>query len=339
MLRIHFSRDDVARTRVAPGADPVWELILSLHFFQARRPQRDPLLAGWRREVAAGLRHSGDGESVRLLFALNPPQGYFPDFLTPFESRAGLLPGLDAIRSTPTANLRRDLTLLAAGNRLPASASALARGDSGDAASVDRVDGGLPGAGHRSLLEPDRERGRGRSRSAGSGHAGRRRGRAVGQPPAGDALGRAGAGGAALSGQPGPLPRRPRVAAGAGVLLRAYPGHARRPRPAAGAGLPGRAARRAGPAGRAGPVPPGRAARPHPGPGARGGRRRLLDRRDRPPARHLGGRRQPAHRRAAQRQPAGQPPRRQHHAAHPDPAWAGRCWISRARGRCGGPRR
>jgi len=131
VLRIHFSRDDVARTRVAPGADPVWELILSLHFFQARRPQRDPLLAGWRREVVAGLRHSGDGESVRLLFALNPPQGYFPDFLTPFESRAGLLPGLDAIRSTPTANLRRDLTLLAAGTRLPSSASALARGDSG----------------------------------------------------------------------------------------------------------------------------------------------------------------------------------------------------------------
>lgn len=129
MLRIHFTRDDVARARVAPGADPVWELILSLHLFQARRADRDPLLAGWRRDVAAGLRHSDDGASVRLLFALNPPQGYFPDFLTPFESRAGLLPALDAIRSTPTANLRRDLNLLAKRNRLPATAAALARGD------------------------------------------------------------------------------------------------------------------------------------------------------------------------------------------------------------------
>ncbi|WP_239091154.1 ArsR/SmtB family transcription factor [Asanoa iriomotensis] len=67
---------------------------------------------------------------MRLLLALNPPQGYFPDFLTPFESRAGLLPALDAIRSTPAANLRRDLTLLAADNRLPASVSGVARGDS-----------------------------------------------------------------------------------------------------------------------------------------------------------------------------------------------------------------
>ncbi|WP_239127676.1 ArsR/SmtB family transcription factor [Asanoa siamensis] len=103
-------------------------MILSLHLFQARRPERDPLLAGWRRRVTDGLRHDprhGD----RLLFALNPPQGYFPDFLTPFESRAGLLPALDAIRATPAANLRRDLTLLAADNRLPTGAAALARGE------------------------------------------------------------------------------------------------------------------------------------------------------------------------------------------------------------------
>ncbi|MEV0713587.1 winged helix-turn-helix domain-containing protein [Asanoa sp. NPDC050611] len=129
VLRIHFTPDDVTRTRVAPGADPVWELILSLHLFQARRPERDPLLAGWRRDVAAGLRVNPDADSVRLLFALNPPQGYFPDFLTPFDSRAGLVPAFDAIRSTPAANLRRDLTLLAADNRLPPSVSALARGD------------------------------------------------------------------------------------------------------------------------------------------------------------------------------------------------------------------
>ncbi|MEV4533802.1 winged helix-turn-helix domain-containing protein [Asanoa sp. NPDC049518] len=123
-------------------------MILSLHLFQARRAERDPLLAGWRRDVAAGLRHSDDRDSVRLLFALNPPQGYFPDFLTPFESRAGLLPGLDAIRSTPTANLRRDLNRLASGNaagtsvanRLPVSVSDLARGD---VATLHRLTGSM----------------------------------------------------------------------------------------------------------------------------------------------------------------------------------------------------
>jgi DNA-binding transcriptional ArsR family regulator len=126
VLRIHFTRDDVVRTRVAPAADPVWELILSLHLFQAPPHERDPLLAGWRRTVVDGLSRS---RHHRLLFALNPPQGYFPDFLTPFESRDGLLPGLDAIRSTPIGTLRRDLTLLAADNRLPSGTAALARGE------------------------------------------------------------------------------------------------------------------------------------------------------------------------------------------------------------------
>lgn len=47
MLTIHFSREDILRTRVAPTADPVWELVLSLHLLQGRT--RDPLMAGWRR--------------------------------------------------------------------------------------------------------------------------------------------------------------------------------------------------------------------------------------------------------------------------------------------------
>ena len=34
MLTIHFSQEDILRTRVAPAADPVWELVLSLHLLQ-----------------------------------------------------------------------------------------------------------------------------------------------------------------------------------------------------------------------------------------------------------------------------------------------------------------
>ncbi|MFF0150525.1 winged helix-turn-helix domain-containing protein [Micromonospora sp. NPDC005203] len=127
MLKIHFSGEDILRTRVAPAADPVWELVLSLHALQSRN--RDPLTAHWRRSVSRGLRHDAASEQLRLLFALSPPRGYFPDFLTPYASVDGFEAGLDALRSTPTGMLQRDLSVLATENQLPPSAAALARGE------------------------------------------------------------------------------------------------------------------------------------------------------------------------------------------------------------------
>ncbi|HEY6593424.1 MAG TPA: transcriptional regulator [Asanoa sp.] len=129
MLRIFFSSDDIARTRVAATADPVWELILSLHLLQGR--SYDPVMAGWRRDVTDALRRERQANAgrLRLLFALNPPRGYFPDFLTPYASRDGLEAGLDAIRSTAVSRLNQDLTVLAADNVLPSSAASLARGE------------------------------------------------------------------------------------------------------------------------------------------------------------------------------------------------------------------
>ncbi|MFF4876471.1 winged helix-turn-helix domain-containing protein [Micromonospora sp. NPDC000668] len=127
MLKIHFSGEDILRTRVAPAADPVWESVLSLHVLQGRT--RDPLTSNWRRTVARHLRQDVASDQLRLLFALNPPRGYFPDFLTPYASVHGFGAGLDAVRSTPKEVLHRDLTVLASENPLPSSASALARGD------------------------------------------------------------------------------------------------------------------------------------------------------------------------------------------------------------------
>ncbi|MEU5907639.1 winged helix-turn-helix domain-containing protein [Micromonospora sp. NPDC047527] len=127
MLRIYFSGEDILRTRVAPTADPVWELVLSLHVLQGRN--RDPLTSMWRQAVTRDLRQDAASDQLRLLFALNPPRGYFPDFLTPYASVDGFEAGLDAVRSTPTPRLQRDLTVLAAATPLPASAAALARGD------------------------------------------------------------------------------------------------------------------------------------------------------------------------------------------------------------------
>ncbi|MET7708166.1 winged helix-turn-helix domain-containing protein [Micromonospora sp. NPDC005413] len=127
MLKIHFSGEDILRTRVAPAADPVWELVLSLHVLQGRN--RDPLTANWRRTVSRGLRQDAASDQLRLLFALNPPRGYFPDFLTPYASVDGFEAGLDALRRTPAELLHRDLSVLAAENQLPSSAAALARGE------------------------------------------------------------------------------------------------------------------------------------------------------------------------------------------------------------------
>ncbi|MFI5835988.1 ArsR/SmtB family transcription factor [Micromonospora sp. NPDC051300] len=127
MLKIIFSREDILRTRVAPAADPLWELVLSLHLLQGR--SRDPLSNTWRRGVARGLRTDTGAERYRLLLALNPPRGYFPDFLTPSASRDGLEAGLEAVRGTPLGMLRRDLTVLAAETPLPPSATTLAAGE------------------------------------------------------------------------------------------------------------------------------------------------------------------------------------------------------------------
>ncbi|MGK5522871.1 ArsR/SmtB family transcription factor [Micromonospora sp. URMC 107] len=127
MLKIYFSAEDILRTRVAPAADPVWELVLSLHLLPGRG--RDPLLAGWRRSVTRGLREGSGSAGLRLLLTLNPPRGYFPDFLTPYESVSGFEAGMEAVRNTPVTLLRRDVALFAANGSLPAGAAALARGE------------------------------------------------------------------------------------------------------------------------------------------------------------------------------------------------------------------
>jgi DNA-binding transcriptional ArsR family regulator len=111
MLRIAFNADDVARTKIAAAPDPLWELVLSLHML---RGQRGDLLFGpWRRSTAAAVRRAGLGARMRVLNALTPTFGYFPDFLNPAAALSGLEHGLEAIRSTPKAALRRDLSRLA----------------------------------------------------------------------------------------------------------------------------------------------------------------------------------------------------------------------------------
>ena len=70
MLRIHFTPDDLARTRLAPAPDPLWETVLSLHVLRTNRAE---LFHGdWRRSISAELRSRSMPPGLRMLFDLNP---------------------------------------------------------------------------------------------------------------------------------------------------------------------------------------------------------------------------------------------------------------------------
>ncbi|MEU2020632.1 helix-turn-helix domain-containing protein [Streptomyces sp. NPDC016469] len=126
MLRIHVSGWDLSRVRMASGPDALWETILSFHRLRDRRASA--LFGKWRTETRPRL--SGE---VRLLSAVIPQRGYFPDFLTPSQEDSdplGLDAGTEAVRATPPDRLRAEIGLL-----------------------------GDPGARHAARLEPLREGG------------------------------------------------------------------------------------------------------------------------------------------------------------------------------------
>ncbi|MCX5602367.1 helix-turn-helix domain-containing protein [Streptomyces phaeochromogenes] len=126
MLRVHFTADDIAHVRVAAAPDPLWEIVNS---FQALIREENALAFGeWRRIVRPRL-----GPADGLLASLLPPRGYFPDFLTPdLGGSLRLESAVDTVLGTPRADLRGDLTTLAASparpRPLPAEARTLAEG-------------------------------------------------------------------------------------------------------------------------------------------------------------------------------------------------------------------
>ncbi|MFD9871772.1 ArsR/SmtB family transcription factor [Streptomyces niveus] len=144
MLRIHFTGGDLGAVRTAAGPDPLWETILSFHRLRDRRGA--PAFGEWRTETRVRLK----GET-RLLGALVPRRGYFPDFLTPPEGRFGLSQGLQALRATPGEQVRTELALLGSGSpALPARIGALSEDDP---AELGRLADALR-AYHRAAVEP-----------------------------------------------------------------------------------------------------------------------------------------------------------------------------------------
>ncbi|MEU9089234.1 ArsR/SmtB family transcription factor [Streptomyces sp. NPDC087901] len=110
MLRIHVSGWDLSKVRMATGPDALWETILSFHRLRDRRAST--VFGKWRSETRPRLNNE-----VRLLSAVVPPRGYFPDFLTPSQEGAepmDFTTGMEALRDTPPERLQAELAVLGA---------------------------------------------------------------------------------------------------------------------------------------------------------------------------------------------------------------------------------
>lgn len=122
MLRIHFSGADLGRLRLAPGADPLWEAVLSQHVLtDGSSPSR---FASWRAKALSRVT-----PQMRALMRLAPPRGYTADFLTPTHGQGGLEAGLDLVRTKDPSLLRADLDLVAQQGGLTGWTGRLADGD------------------------------------------------------------------------------------------------------------------------------------------------------------------------------------------------------------------
>ncbi|MFD9795760.1 MarR family transcriptional regulator [Streptomyces sp. NPDC059070] len=97
-LRIHFTADDLARTRVAEGPRPMLELDIALRML--REPAHRARFDAWRRESSARLapRH-------RMALDLVPVRGWSLDLLLPVEP-GGTRELWEKVRATPPRQVR-----------------------------------------------------------------------------------------------------------------------------------------------------------------------------------------------------------------------------------------
>ncbi|MFW6691116.1 ArsR/SmtB family transcription factor [Streptomyces sp. MAR4 CNX-425] len=105
MWRIHFTAEDVARTRLADGPRPLVELNAAVRMLQGAT--RNVRLGSWRRDTLSRL-----PRQTRMLFDLIPLQEWGLDLLTP--AAAGSPEELlEQVRTSSRRRLRRELSALA----------------------------------------------------------------------------------------------------------------------------------------------------------------------------------------------------------------------------------
>jgi hypothetical protein len=128
MLRIHFTSDDLVRTRIVPAADPLWEVALSICRLAGRKGRT--VFGAWRDQARHNLAKADALAMVRRVLAplYQGTSLYMPDFLTPADAALGLDAGVDAVLSTPRPFLRQELDKLAGLARTPSWAWGLADG-------------------------------------------------------------------------------------------------------------------------------------------------------------------------------------------------------------------
>ncbi len=154
MLRVHFTAEDLARVQVAMELDPLWETVLGLQ--QLCTGRGAPVFRDWRRRTRDTVKRHQLTGAVRLLNALVPNTGYFPDFLTPARSAEGLGAGLDAIGGTPPDRLRLELRRLADGGALRRPVPPWLRDlAGGDHDRMDELTGAIRTV-HDLVIAPDR---------------------------------------------------------------------------------------------------------------------------------------------------------------------------------------
>ncbi|GAB1642933.1 ArsR/SmtB family transcription factor [Krasilnikovia sp. MM14-A1259] len=128
VLSIVFNAQDMARTKIQESADPMWELVFSVHRLQTKVGYLNHL--DWHRQVRHDIRAAGLAPLLRsTLLPLMPLSFYFPDFLTPSTGPGEIEEMIDTISDTPRVQIRRQMeTMIAEGTSLPAWTADLAAG-------------------------------------------------------------------------------------------------------------------------------------------------------------------------------------------------------------------
>lgn len=235
MLRMVFTADDLCRVRVARGAHPTWELILSINSLQ------DPHLPleyrGWRATLLTGARRAPARWRCLKAAAELVPAGNFPDFLTPALDETDVGAHFENILSQPKAALREDIVrTYARHRRVPRWARTVyADGSTRGVVHALREYSDLVLGPVRPVLERRVEADRARYMRPSSERRGRS---AAGEPAPVDPVAQSGAGGGLSArahhrtGRPGPGP-------GARALLLGRAGDVHRRGATADAGVPG----------------------------------------------------------------------------------------------------